>query len=493
MVFTSPIFLFLFLPITLSLYFITKKSYRNLLLLTVSSLFYYFGEQNMLLLMYLVIGLNFASALAMDYVDNKYGGITAHRNVTVLQYRKLILIICVSICIALLWYYKYWNFSIVVLNNIFAFVGIDYKFTLADKIILPLGISFYIFHCLSYTFDVYYRNLAAERSFINFASYVMMFPQLVAGPIVRYIDIRYQFIKRSISLVGFANGIRRFCYGMAKKVLIANTVAKAVDEVFAIPLGQMDIASAWIGALCYTLQIYFDFSGYSDMAIGLAAMFGFHYKENFNYPYISKNISEFWHRWHISLSTWLRDYVYIVLGGNRTSTYRYYTNILLVFLLSGLWHGANTTFVLWGLWHGIFIIIECIFLKNVLKDKALLAHIYALGVIIFGWVLFRADTVAYGIGYWQVMLGAGANVVEQAYMPQNDVVLAMLIGAVLSYDWRWAYRQGVLAAVAKLENKPYMGFLGYKLASYAVALLLFVVSVASILSNTYNPFIYFRF
>lgn len=338
MVFTSPVFLFLFLPFTLIMYFLIKKEYRNAFLFIMSSLFYYYGEQKMLWLMYFVILINYATSLFIDWVNNKKD--KAEISLSKAKFiNKTIIITCVLVCVGLLWYYKYWNFSITTFNRIAALIGLSYKLSLVDKIILPLGISFYTFHCLSYSLDVYMGKMRADKNLLHFATYVLMFPQLVAGPIVRYIDIKKQIENRSISAVGFGNGIRRFCFGMGKKVLIANTVAKVVDKIFALPVQNLDAATAWLGAIGYTLQIYFDFSGYSDMAIGIAAMFGFHYKENFNYPYISKSVSEFWRRWHISLSTWLRDYVYINLGGNRVAPLRYNCNILIVFLLSGLWHG----------------------------------------------------------------------------------------------------------------------------------------------------------
>lgn len=292
MVFTTPVFLFLFLPFTLGMYFLMQKRYRNAFLFIMSSAFYFFGEQKMLFLMYGVILLNYCTALAFDKIDRRIAASLldeARRH----KLKKLLLGGCVIICIGLLWYFKYWHFSIDIFNKIAACLGINYQLSQVDKILLPLGISFYTFHVLSYTFDVYMGKMKADKNLLNFMAYVLMFPQLVAGPIVRYIDIQKQFEHRVITTNGFAGGIRRFCFGFAKKVLIANTVAKTADKIFALPADQLDFVTAWAGAVCYTLQIYFDFSGYSDMAIGLAAMFGFKYKENFNYPYISKTVSEF--------------------------------------------------------------------------------------------------------------------------------------------------------------------------------------------------------
>lgn len=487
MVFTTPVFLFLFLPFTLGVYFLMQKRYRNAFLFVMSSAFYFFGEQKMLFLMYGVILLNYCTALLFTHTDNKITNnlITQKRGHLI---KKSALIVCVAICIGLLWYFKYWHFSIDIFNKTAALFGINYQLSQVDKILLPLGISFYTFHVLSYTFDVYMGKMKADKNLLNFMAYVLMFPQLVAGPIVRYIDIQKQFEHRTITINGFSNGIRRFCFGFAKKVLIANTVAKAADKIFALQPEQIDFATAWQGAVCYTLQIYFDFSGYSDMAIGLAALFGFKYKENFNYPYISKTVGEFWRRWHISLSTWLRDYVYINLGGNRSGKLKYYFNILFVFLCSGLWHGANMTFVLWGAWYGVFIIIESIFLKKFLQNKNTLAHIYALLVIIFGWVLFRADSVSYGLKYWLQMIKVNTvNWQAAGEYLQNDILIALIFGVIFSIDWRMPYKKLVF------HNQTQLRFLAFKTAGYVCAFAFFLLSVMSIMSNTYNPFIYFRF
>lgn len=482
MVFTAPVFLFLFLPLTLVLHQVIKKEYRNILLFIASSFFYFYGEQTMLLLMYFVIFVNYSSALMIGYVSANPLRIKP-------VYKKIIMGGCIAICIGLLWYFKYWNFTLHLFNDIAKMIGLSYRITEFDKVVLPLGISFYTFHVLSYSMDVYAGRMKADKNLLNFATYVLMFPQLVAGPIIRYIDIQRQFIERSVTLLGMANGFRRFCFGMGKKILIANTVAKTVDKIFALNSSHIDMATAWLGAICYTLQIYFDFSGYSDMAIGLAMMFGFHYKENFNYPYISKTVGEFWHRWHISLSTWLRDYVYINIGGNRVSNVRFCFNVMLVFLLSGLWHGANFTFVFWGGWYGIFLIFEFLFLKEFLKSRDKLAHIYALLIIVFGWVMFRADTVIYALNYWIAMLGInGVRADYAVFFAQNDTWVAIILGIVFSYDWRVFYKKTVIG-----KEPNHKRFLIFKIISYVMALIIFWTSLSSIMSSTYNPFIYFRF
>lgn len=482
MVFTSPLFLFAFLPLVLGLHFFARKELRNWLLFLASSFFYFYGEQKMILLMYFVILLNYISALGIEYADKICN---EHKSII----KKIIIWGCALLCIGILWYFKYWNFTLHLLNDVAKFIGIKYQVTRFDKIVLPLGISFYTFHVLSYTMDVYMGKMKADKNILNFATYVLMFPQLVAGPIVRYIDIKKQFVDRSVTALGVANGFRRFCFGLGKKIIIANTVAKIVDKIFASNINTLDCFTAWLGAICYTLQIYFDFSGYSDMAIGLAMMFGFHYKENFNYPYISKSVSEFWRRWHISLSTWLRDYVYISLGGNKVSKWKFCFNTLLVFLLSGLWHGANLTFVLWGLWYGVFIVLERFVLKDYLLTNKVIAHVYALLVIVFGWVLFRADTVSQGIKYWLLMVGNnGFDITKTLRLAQNDVYLAIILGVLLSYDWRPLYKQIVIGSC-----KSHTRFYVFKYISYCVSLMIFVLSLTSIMSSTYNPFIYFRF
>ena len=490
MVFSSTVFLFLFLPFVLMIYFVIRKEFRNAFLFLASSFFYWYGEQKMLLLMYFVILLNYGISLLIGFIDE--GKLLKSWQANKLRLaRKGLLLFCIAVCVGLLWYFKYWNFSIHIFNKLAALFGISYKLSFVDKIIFPLGISFYIFQVLSYLFDVYLKKIKPERNLLNFAVYVIMFPQLIAGPIIRYEDIKKQIIERTVSWVGFANGVRRFCFGLAKKILIANTVAKAVDKIFAVPIEQLDLLSAWIGAICYSLQLYFDFSGYSDMAIGIGAMFGFHYKENFNYPYMCKTVGEYWRRWHISLSTWLRDYIYFPMGGSRKGRKRLYFNLIVVFLVSGLWHGAKTTFALWGLWFGVFIVLEAMWLKDFLKNKVIMSHIYALAVVIFSRVLFRSEGGRYAIEYWKSMIGMnGIDVVSALSYLQNDIIIAMLVGIFFSIDWRGKYKRFVLN---NLGVNFHRSFFLFKVSSYVMALVLFFVSVCSIISSTYNPFIYFRF
>jgi len=487
LLFTDQVFLFIFLPLTLAVYYLLPKNIfgRNCFLLLASSFFYYFGEQEKLLLMYFVILVNYLTGLVI-YSGNLDDG--SYKEKTTLQ--KFILALCVVVCVGLLWYYKYLNFTIYLLNSTLL-VGnpVDYL----KGMVLPLGISFYTFHVLSYTLDVYYGRLKVEKNLLNFASYVLMFPQLVAGPIVRYIDIKRQFYKRQATLLGMVNGIRIFCYGMGKKVLIANTVALYADEVFAKPIAQLGMGDCWLGALAYSLQIYFDFSGYSDMAIGIAMLFGFRYKENFNYPYIAKSAGEFWRRWHISLSSWLRDYVYIWMGGNRVALWRQCFNILLVFLCSGLWHGANLTFVCWGLLYGVFIVLETLGLKKYLQKVPILANLYLIILAMSGWVIFRSDSLLYA---WEYLRGMYSGVGTAGYgmllTLENNVMFALIAGIVFSYDWRLAYKKVVTYFARSTSMYGYV-FAAEKFLAFSVGLMLFTLSVFSVVSSGHNPFIYFRF
>lgn len=481
MVFSSTIFLFAFLPLVIILYQFVGKRFQNLFLLLVSSLFYYYGEQEKLLLMYFVIVINYLTA-RLVYSGLEEDGSYKEKKIQ----QKCYLLACVVICIGLLWFYKYFNFTLDLLALAFSGAA-NYKLA---GIVLPLGISFYTFHVLSYTLDVYFGRMKVEKNLLNFAAYVLMFPQLVAGPIVRYRDICQQFYYRVVTGVGFVNGVRRFCYGLAKKVLIANTVSVYVDKVFAIPVEQLTTADCWLGAIAYSLQIYFDFSGYSDMAIGLAMLFGFHYKENFNYPYVAKSAAEFWRRWHISLSTWLRDYVYIHMGGNRNGSLVTYRNILFVFLCSGLWHGANMTFVCWGLWYGVFIVLENMGLKKLLKQSSIVAHFYLLLIAVSGWIIFRADTVNYAGAYLLKMYSfQGFSLTQEI---ERNIVAGLVMGCVLSYDWRPLYKALVMKMATNTKGYHSV-FKTFKLTGYALALVLFLLSVSSIVCSEHNPFIYFRF
>jgi alginate O-acetyltransferase complex protein AlgI len=391
--------------------------------------------------------------------------------------------------------FKYADFAVANLNAAITLTGRE-PFALPG-ILLPIGISFFTFHAISYVVDVYRRDAAAQKRPVEAALYLLVFPQLVAGPIVRYRQIAGQLTSRVTSTEDFAIGVRRFAIGLAKKMLIANTLAGPADHIFAMPAAELTAAHAWTGVVCYTLQIYFDFSGYSDMAIGLGRMFGFRFPENFNYPYVAASIQDFWRRWHMSLSAWFRDYVYIPLGGNRSSTGRTYFNLVLVFFLCGLWHGASWTFVIWGLFHGGFLVLERVGLgARVYALPSPLRHAYALLVVMIGWVFFRADTLAKAVTMLAAMAGAGGGA-PAPYAPawywNAEVLLALAAGVIGSTPVLPALARRLSAA----STEDGTGTVRLRLQPSMVAVFtLLVITMVSILlsaSRSYSPFIYFRF
>jgi alginate O-acetyltransferase complex protein AlgI len=370
-----------------------------------------------------------------------------------------------------------------------------------ENIHLPLGISFFIFHSISYVVDIYRKRVCAQRNIFNMALYISLFPQLIAGPIVRYHYIADQINNRSHSLTKFAEGVRRFVIGLGKKVLLANQLALPCDRIFALPVDQLTTWSCWLGIISYTLQIYFDFSGYTDMAIGLGLMFGFQFPENFNYPYAAKTMREFWQRWHISLSTWFRDYVYIPLGGNRVGGIHQYFNLFIVFFLCGLWHGASWQFIAWGLYHGFFLCLEK-FLRmhqNILAISKIpmffrnvLGHIYTLLVVMLGWVLFRAENFAQAFAFYKALfdqrsLNLLADYTSLALINNHMIISCLIVASLGAFPWKYLvrkfinmdsvfYRKSILCAVS---DAWYMG--------------VFIFAGMEIVSGAYNPFIYFRF
>lgn len=473
MLFSSTVFLFLFLPIVLLAYYICPKKLRNTLLLIVSLFFYAWGEPAFVPIMLFSILMNYTFGLIVDKVRERRTAI------------RLTMTLMVLSNVSLLCYYKYAIFFVENINGLF-------KSSLAvPEILLPLGISFYTFHSMSYVIDVYRKHGDVQKNPINMALYIAFFPQLVAGPLVRYQTVAAQLKHRVETFDKFTEGVKRFIIGLAKKMLLANNVGLIADEIFKTPANELSVGMAWIGIIAYSLQIYFDFSGYSDMAIGLAKMFGIDFLENFNYPYVSRTISEFWRRWHISLGTWFRDYVYIPLGGSKKGKLITYRNLFAVWFITGFWHGASWTFVAWGLYFGIIIAIEKAFLeKLIFKLWRPLQHMYALVLIISGWVLFRAETFSYAFGYLKVMFGFG-NVPlfdERAafYLTNYSVLLCLaIISATPLFKW----------LMEKLfttgSNKVFV--LGNEIGApvyYAAVLLL---SIAYMVNATFNPFIYFRF
>jgi alginate O-acetyltransferase complex protein AlgI len=482
--FTAPTFLFLFLPVVLAAYFVTPKILRNWLLLLASIIFYAEGEKIYTLVMVFSIFFNYVMGLILDL---------AARPGT----RKALLIWSVTVNLALLVSFKYADFLTGNINVVMGIVHLP-AFGLPHRH-LPIGISFFTFHALSYVTDVYRREVRAMRRFDSFALYITLFPQLIAGPIIRYKIIASQFSDRRVTLEGFAEGVRRFIIGLGKKLIIADTVAYPADQIFLhAQTNQLTASVAWLGVICYTLYIYFDFSGYSDMAIGMGRMFGFTFPENFNYPYIASSITDFWRRWHITLSTWFRDYLYIPMGGNRRRPIRVYFNLLTVFFLCGLWHGATWSFVVWGLFHGVFLIIERIGIGRWVEEKlGPFRHAYVLVVVMVGWVFFNARTLSQAVTYLQAMFGLGHGSwleYNVALYLNSAVILAMFAGVVGSMPVvpfvRAAWDR---AAVRGAESgKLLLDALG-RAAGVAILVLIYVGCTMMSAHGSYSPFIYYRF
>lgn len=475
MLFSSLIFLYCFLPIVLLLILLSKKSWHNGILLLASLFFYAWGGVSFSILLLTSILINYAIGLLIDrYRSNNKA--------------RIYLSIGVSINLLLLIGFKYANFLVDNLNALGYGIGLP-KIEL-DPILLPLGISFFTFQAISYIVDVYQGRSFVQKNLPDLALYIALFPQLIAGPIVRYHDIAKQIVQRNLSWPQFASGIERFIVGLGKKVLLANNFALIADEVFAVAPANLDPLSAWFGLLCYTLQIYFDFSGYSDMAIGLGRMFGFDIPENFNFPYIARSVREFWRRWHISLSNWFRDYLYIPLGGNRISEARTYFNLIIVFFLTGLWHGASWNFVFWGLFHGFFMVIERLGLGRFLKKMWWpLANLYTLLVVMIAWVFFRATDFKYAWSYCSLLFGF-----------QNDTQTSFDLSFYFNYELNIALLIGLLAAtplfkwlnIQGIQSKGNLAFL-YQLSTTFGLIFIFLYATMNLVNSSYNPFIYFRF
>lgn len=481
--FTAPTFLFLFLPVVLAAYFVSPKPLRNVLLLVASILFYAEGERIYTLVMIVSIAFNYAMGLLLDAPASPSG-------------RRLLLAIAVAFNLALLGTYKYADFITGNLNAALAFIGA--KPLPMPRMHLPIGISFFTFHAISYVTDVYRRQVRGMRLFDSFALYITLFPQLIAGPIIRYKIIAHQLCDRQVTLEGFAQGVRRFIIGLGKKLIVADTVAYTADQIFNAQTHLLTPAVAWLGILCYTIQIYFDFSGYSDMAIGMGRMFGFVFPENFNYPYIASSITDFWRRWHMTLSSWFRDYLYIPLGGNRRRPFRVYLNLLTVFFLCGLWHGATWNFVAWGLFHGAFLILERVGVGRWLDEKAgPLRHLYTLLVVMVGWVFFNAKNLSQALVYLSVMSGlrhgSGAEYNVALYL-NPALVLALAAGVIGSTPFipllRKAWERA--AAYEAKAGRLFIELLG-RCATVAVLGLIFFGSAMMSAHGSYSPFIYYRF
>lgn len=468
MVFSSIVFLFTFLPITLILYYISPRKMKNIVLLLISLIFYAWGEPVYVFLMMFTTVFDYLIGLLINkYRRNKIKS-------------KRIFIFAVLVNLGILGFFKYYGFVIENINSVFS-LNIGY-----NQLPLPIGISFYTFQTLSYVIDVYLDKVKVQKSLISFGLYVTMFPQLVAGPIVRYTDIDYQLKHRTHSMNKFGEGVDRFIQGLSKKVLLANNIGMIFTSIQQYDTSEISVLTAWLAIAAYTLQLYFDFSGYSDMAIGLGKMLGFDFIENFNYPYISKSVTEFWRRWHISLGSWFREYVYIPLGGNRCSTIFQLRNLCIVWFLTGLWHGADWNFILWGLYYGLILIIEKFLLKDILeKMPGFIQHIYTMVLVMIGWTFFGIESIQKSLEYIKVMFFLNGNKIIDStfiyYLHTNLILLIILIlcsTPIVNKVFKKIIQNG------KME--------GVTLAVTVQFVLLFL-SIAYLVNETYNPFLYFRF
>ncbi len=472
MVFSSLLFMFRFLPLVLILYYVLPAKFRNIILFLFSLFFYAWGEPVYVFLMLCSITVDFFAGKNINRLLQKN-----KRNIA-----KKVLLLSVVYNLGVLGFFKYADFLIGTVNGI---LGTSIPLT---NLPLPIGISFFTFQTMSYTIDVYRQATQAQTSWLNYGTYVSMFPQLIAGPIVQYKTIAEQLRERKENTDDFVSGINRFLIGLGKKVLLANNIGVLWDSVSSMQAGSMPAATAWIGAAAYTFQIYFDFSGYSDMAIGLGRMFGFHFLENFNYPYTSRSITEFWRRWHISLSTWFREYVYIPLGGNRKGMWKQIRNLCVVWLLTGIWHGASWNFVLWGAYYGALLILEKFVLGRLLeKLPGFVRALYTLFFVALGWILFAFDDLGSGLGYLLAMFGAGGGFADNTtiYLLYNYAVLLVI----LLLGCTRLPKKLALWCGQKLGEDSWL-FLVLRLVFYAALSLL---CVAYLVDASYNPFLYFRF
>lgn len=473
MVFSSLLFMFRFLPAVLILYYIAPRRIRTLILLIFSLFFYAWGEPKYVFLMLCSITVDFCVGRKIAACKERGDGGAGKRWLAVsLVYN-----------ISVLAFFKYADFLIGSVNSIcgtaIPLLGIP----------LPIGISFFTFQTMSYTIDVYLGVTEVQKNWIKYATYVSMFPQLIAGPIVQYKTIAQQMEHREENTADFAEGIRRFMIGVGEKVLLANNIGVLWDTVSQMGAGSIPAATAWLGAIAYTFQIYFDFTGYSDMAIGLGKMFGFHFLENFDHPYISKSITEFWRRWHISLSSWFREYVYIPLGGNRRGTAVQIRNIAVVWLLTGIWHGASWNFVIWGVYYGCLLILEKFVLQRVLdRLPGWLRHVYALFFVILGWMIFAFDSLSKGLAYIRAMFGGyGSGLFDSTtiYLLYNYAVLLLIL--------IFASTELPKKAAKALMTRVHADSWGLTLVRCLCYAAIFLLSVAYLVDATYNPFLYFRF
>lgn len=465
MVFSSISFLYYFLPITLLLYFVVPKKYKNIILLIMSLLFYFYGEPRYILI------------LLFSCLFNYYYG--KHLEKTRGKMRNILLILNLTINFGMLFYFKYFHFFLENVNLLF------HSNLTWVSIIMPIGISFFTFQATSYVIDIYRGKIKSAKNIFIFATYLSLFPQLIAGPIVRYETVEQELKTRKTDFNTFSEGIKRFIVGLSKKVLFANILGEFSKNLMG--LLEQSVLSYWLQALSNMLQIYFDFSGYSDMAIGLGLMFGFHFLENFNYPFIARSITDFWRRWHISLSSWFRDYIYIPLGGSRVSTVKKYRNILVVWMVTGLWHGASWNFILWGLYFAVFLILEKSFLLKILDKNKVLGHIYTLFLILISFIIFNETTITSIIMFLKGMFGfsnlKGINI-ETIYYLKNYIGV-IILSIIFSVPWLRVIKNHMESNKHLFKVISFLEPIGY--------MILLIVTTAYIVDESFNPFLYFRF
>lgn len=469
MLFSSITFLFLFLPIMLAVYYIAPPQWKNLLLLAGSLIFYAWGEPVYIILMILSILLNYFCG--MDIENKSENEAKAKRS----------LVFAITVNIVLLVFFKYFGFLVESTNTLFG-ISIPYR-----ELALPIGISFYTFQEISYIIDVYRGKVKAQQSLVKYALYVSMFPQLVAGPIVCYGDIEKQLTERKISGRKLGQGAMLFIIGLSKKAVLANTLGKIFEEISSTSASNLTVLMAWLGCITYAFQIYFDFSGYSDMAIGLGRMFGFEFKKNFDVPYISKSITEFWRRWHISLSSWFREYVYIPLGGNHVTISRNIVNLLIVWMLTGMWHGAAWNFIVWGIYYGVVLVLEK-YVWGAIVDRwpSVLQHIYALVLVLVGWVFFFSPSLGAALRYLFAMVGGGAGFASKEVF---FVILTHWLFYLLAVIGSTTLGSRMLRAILNVSENHTVR----TVITLVVFFGMLAISVAYLIADTYNPFLYFRF
>nr|WP_294493135.1 MBOAT family O-acyltransferase [uncultured Mediterraneibacter sp.] len=469
MLFSSITFLFLFLPVVLAVYYIVPYKAKNIVLLIASLFFYAWGEPIYVILMILSILFNYFCGRDIKFCEDDP------------RRARLAVIFAVVVNLLILGFFKYYGFLLDTLNAVLP-VDIPYR-----ELPLPIGISFYTFQAMSYILDIYRKKAEPQKNILYFALYISMFPQLIAGPIVRYADIEEQLVKRRISAAKIGLGVMYFVVGLAKKAVIANSAGAVFEGISEMPAGSLSVLTAWIGVFSYAFQIYFDFSGYSDMAVGLGKMFGFDFRKNFDYPYISKSVTEFWRRWHISLSTWFREYVYIPLGGNRCSVARNIFNLMAVWTLTGMWHGAAWNFIAWGVYYGVILVMEKYVWGVSLESlPGVVQHIYTGIIVLVGWVFFFSPSLGYALRYLLAMIGGGAGIVDSSG-------IFLLTGHWLLYVLAIIGSSALGLRIIKGAVKAFRNTAAQMTVASVIYIGMFLISVAFLVTDTFNPFLYFRF